>query len=532
MAAARGGSTRPAKSSGKQHRPIKRGRWHPITAIQRPWQAMPLRTRLTLMTTGLLAIGLIVVSFVVTSLLYSHMMGQIDSQLRTTSVAIGSQGLAQIREGGTSSTTFPSNYYVKAEYLDPTRNGEWISPDTAATYGRPQIKGLDYRRALAHADKNDFPITTVNSDQPGHQWRMITLLIRDQNTGEYTGAVALALPLSDVMETVERTRLVVALADVSIISVGAVFATYLVHRSFRSLRQIEGVAARIAHGDLSARILVTEPRTTEVGSLQRAINTMLTQNESSFAAQVVAQERMTRFVSDASHELRTPLAAIRGYGELYRMGGVPAYKTGEVMGRIETESNRMGRLVDDLLQLARIDEGREMSMEPVNLTDLAAGALSDMMVLAPERDCALIPLDPRDEAAGKEAPSLQVIGDRDRLSQILTNLLGNVVRHTPSGTPVEIAIGMAPPRANPTAQPVVVVEVRDHGHGVPPEAAEKVFQRFYRSDTSRNRETGGSGLGLAIVLGIVAAHKGTVQMLQTPGGGATVHIELPPAPAW
>ena len=532
MAAARGGSTRPAKSSGKQHRPIKRGRWHPITAIQRPWQAMPLRTRLTLMTTGLLAIGLIVVSFVVTSLLYSHMMGQIDSQLRTTSVAIGSQGLAQIREGGTSSTTFPSNYYVKAEYLDPTRNGEWISPDTAATYGRPQIKGLDYRRALAHADKNDFPITTVNSDQPGHQWRMITLLIRDQNTGEYTGAVALALPLSDVMETVERTRLVVALADVSIISVGALFATYLVHRSFRSLRQIEGVAARIAHGDLSARILVTEPRTTEVGSLQRAINTMLTQNESSFAAQVVAQERMTRFVSDASHELRTPLAAIRGYGELYRMGGVPANKTGEVMGRIETESNRMGRLVDDLLQLARIDEGREMSMEPVNLTDLAAGALSDMMVLAPERDCGLIPLDPRDEAAGMEAPSIQVIGDRDRLSQILTNLLGNVVRHTPSGTPVEIAIGMAPPRENPTAQPVVVVEVRDHGHGVPPEAAEKVFQRFYRSDTSRNRETGGSGLGLAIVLGIVAAHEGTVQMLQTPGGGATVHIELPPAPAW
>jgi len=180
--------------------------------------------------------------------------------------------------------------------------------------------------------------------------------------------------------------------------VGPLFATYLVHRSFRSLRQIEGVAARIAHGDLSARILVTEPRTTEVGSLQRAINTMLTQNESSFAAQVVAQERMTRFVSDASHELRTPLAAIRGYGELYRMGGVPANKTGEVMGRIETESNRMGRLVDDLLQLARIDEGREMSMEPVNLTDLAAGALSDMMVLAPERDCGLIPLAPPDDA--------------------------------------------------------------------------------------------------------------------------------------
>ena len=530
MAAARGGSTRPAKSPGKQHRPIKRGRWHPLTAIQRPWQAMPLRTRLTLMTTGLLAIGLIVVSFVVTSLLYSHMMGQIDSQLRSTARPVGGQFLAQLREGRIPSD-IPSNYYVKAEFLDASRNGEWISADTAAKYGRPQIKGLDYRRALTHADTGNFDIITVNSDKPGRQWRMITALIQNPDTGEYTGAIGLALPLSDVMETVERTRLVVALADVLIISVGAIFATYLVHRSFRSLRQIEGVAARIAHGDLSARILVTEPRTTEVGSLQRAINTMLAQNESAFAAQVVAQERMTRFVSDASHELRTPLAAIRGYGELYRMGGVPAYKTGEVMGRIETESNRMGRLVDDLLQLARIDEGREMSMEPVNLTDLAAGALSDMMVLAPERDCALIPLDPHDEAAGMEAPSLQVIGDRDRLSQILTNLLGNVVRHTPSGTPVEIAIGMAPPRTSPTAPPVVV-EVRDHGHGVPPEAAEKGFQRFYRSDTSRNRETGGSGLGLAIVLGIVAAHKGTVQMLQTPGGGATVHIELPPAPAW
>ena len=140
MAAARGGSTRPAKSSGKQHRPIKRGRWHPLTAIQRPWQAMPLRTRLTLMTTGLLAIGLIVVSFVVTSLLYSHMMGQIDSQLRSTARPVGGQFLAQLREGRIPSD-IPSNYYVKAEFLDASRNGEWISADTATKYGRPDASG-------------------------------------------------------------------------------------------------------------------------------------------------------------------------------------------------------------------------------------------------------------------------------------------------------------------------------------------------------------------------------------------------------
>ena len=144
------------------------------------------------------------------------------------------------------------------------------------------------------------------------------------------------------------------------------------------------MAGRIASGDLSARVPATEPTTTEVGSLQRALNTMLAQNERAFSVQVVAQERMTRFVSDASHELRTPLAAIRGYGELYRMGGVPAERTREVMGRIESEANRMGRLVDDLLQLARMDEGREMTMAPVDLTTVCAGALTDMMVLRSE----------------------------------------------------------------------------------------------------------------------------------------------------
>ena len=582
MAAARGGSTRPAKSSGKQHRPIKRGRWHPITAIQRPWQAMPLRTRLTLMTTGLLAIGLIVVSFVVTSLLYSHMMGQIDSQLRTTSVAIGSQGLAQIREGGTSSTTFPSNYYVKAEYLDPTRNGEWISPDTAATYGRPQIKGLDYRRALAHADKNDFPITTVNSDQPGHQWRMITLLIRDQNTGEYTGAVALALPLSDVMETVERTRLVVALADVSIISVGALFATYLVHRSFRSLRQIEGVAARIAHGDLSARILVTEPRTTEVGSLQRAINTMLTQNESSFAAQVVAQERMTRFVSDASHELRTPLASIRGYTELIAREGADAALPEEAvhaLDRVHSESLRMTRLVEDLLLLARLDAGRELRHDEVDLVGILLDTVSDARAAGPDHvwDLNLTALDApadlsQDELEDFEPEPPLVLGDEARLRQVMVNLLANARVHTPAGSHVSVTLTRSPaasiegtdtPRRLPdgsgaveshearsSAQPggadsqpargaeELVITIADDGPGIAPEMRDRMFERFARGDASRERRTGSTGLGMSIALAIVQSHGGTltVDSRQAPEGspedtphGTTFTVRLPAA---
>ena len=496
----------------RQHRPIKKGRWHPLTAARRTWHTLPLRSRLALITTGLLTVGLLVVSLAITSLLYTHLLGQVDDQLRVTSQAIGSRALEQIRTGNNS--LMPSTYYVEAQYLDG-QTSYMISDDTAAKYGVPviDVPSLEEAKAQFAADKQ---LRTVGSSKAGFQWRVICLPFID-GTGNYLGVVAIALPLSDIREAVERTRFVVALADVAVILVGAMAATYLVHRSFRSLRQIEGVAGRIAGGDLSARVPVTEPSSTEVGSLQRALNMMLQQNEKAFSVQVVAQERMTRFVSDASHELRTPLAAIRGYGELYRMGGVPPERQNEVMGRIEDEASRMGRLVEDLLQLARIDEGRKMTMERVDLTAVCSGALTDMTVLAPDRACTLIPL----TADGKPAPAV-VIGDRDRLSQVVTNLLGNVVRHTPPGTPAEIAVG--PVGAN------AVVEVRDHGPGVDSAEADKVFQRFYRADSSRNRKTGGSGLGLAIVLAIIKHHGGSVRILQTPGGGATVHLEVPLAP--
>lgn len=343
-----------------------------MTAVRRAWMSQPLRSRLALITTGLLTTGLLIASLSVTSLLSTHLIRQIDDQLRVTAQTIGRQGLSQIRTG--EGPGMPSTYYVEAQYLDGT-SGRMISDDTAADYGIPKLGTL----SLDEAIKQEF--FTADSNLLGQQWRVLALPITSE--GEYTGVVAIALPLRDAMQTVERTRLIVAFTDISVILLGAGAATYLVRRAFRPLRQIERVAGRIASGDLSSRVPNTEPPTTEVGSLQRALNTMLQRNEQAFDVQVVAQERMTRFVSDASHELRTPLAAIRGYGELYRMGGVPPERTDEVMGRIESEASRMGRLVDDLLQLARMDEGREMTMDRVNLTALAAGALTDMMVLAP-----------------------------------------------------------------------------------------------------------------------------------------------------
>lgn len=533
------GRAHPWSPRPKQLRPVKKGRFHPVTDARRSWHSLPLRSRLALITTGLLTLGLLVASLAVTSLLASHLQGQIDGQLRTTSATIANQGLAQLQTGRTSG--MPSTYFVEVQTIDGDVQ-QMISDGTAADYGTPDLGTLSLKEAIA--DRNDQTLFTVSSDQLGHEWRVTVLpyttTSSSGSTKTWGGVVAVALPLTDMQETVERTRLVVALSDVVVILLGAAAATYLVRRSFRPLRQIEGVAGQIASGDLSARVPVSEPPTTEVGSLQRALNTMLTQNEWAFSVQVVAQERMTRFVSDASHELRTPLAAIRGYGELYRMGGVPAERQSEVMGRIEDEASRMGRLVEDLLQLARMDEGRQMASAPVDLTKAASGALADMAVLAPERDCALVPLQTgyAPAPADAEPGPLVVIGDRDRLSQVLTNLLGNVTRHTPEGSPVEIAVGALGPEVVTTLTPLrtapagtAVVEVRDHGPGVPEADAQKVFQRFYRSDSSRNRETGGSGLGLAIVAQIIERHGGTVRMLQTPGGGATVRIELPLAPA-
>lgn len=477
------------------------------------------------MTTGLLTLGLLIASLTFTSLLYQHLVSQVDDQLRATGQTIGTQGLHVLASG--SETSMPSTYFVAARYTDG-RSGLTISEDTAAVYGEPVLDTLKLDDPTAGHSGTEM--VSVDSTKLGSTWRVVTLRFNDAATGEAAGVVAIGLPLHNVMETVERTRFLVALTDVSLILLGAAAATYLVRRSLRPLRQIEGVAGKIASGDLSARVPLTEPSTTEVGSLQRALNTMLQQNEQAFDVQRVAQERMTRFVSDASHELRTPLAAIRGYGELYRMGGVPADRTNEVMDRIESEASRMGRLVDDLLQLARLDEGRAMTIAPVDLTEVAAGALTDMAVLAPERDCSLIPLDEAAAATGGEPAPVRIMGDRDRLAQVLTNLLGNVVRHTPRGTPVEVAVGtVSAPSGRAPASSTAVIEVRDHGPGVPAGEATRVFQRFYRADTSRNRETGGSGLGLAIVMAIVGRHGGTVRMLQTPGGGATVRIEIPVA---
>lgn len=269
-------------------------------------------------------------------------------------------------------------------------------------------------------------------------------------------------------------------SGVGIVLLGGLGAFWLVQYSLRPLRRIEATAAAIAEGDLSQRV-PEQPRSTEVGSLSHSLNTMLAQIEVAFAAQEASEQRMRRFVSDASHELRTPLATIKGYGELYRMGALDTGdKVDDTMVRIEDSARRMGTLVNDLLVLARLDEGRPMRREPVDLVPMARDTAQDLHALDPTRTVTVAGLWP-----GSAAPrSLVVTGDADRLRQVLTNLVGNVARHTPTGSPAEILLGT-------DADGAAVVEVRDHGPGVSEEQAGKIFERFYRADSSRTAARAG-----------------------------------------
>jgi two-component system OmpR family sensor kinase len=358
-----------------------------------------------------------------------------------------------------------------------------------------------------------FTVSSVNGDM---RWRVVAGPVTGVPVPGVSATYAVAVPLRGIDTTVQRLLNFAILIGLLVIAICALLGWYGVRRAFRPLTQIEDTAAAIAAGDLARRI--PEPAAQdEIASLSRSLNAMLAQIEQSFAVRQASEERMSQFVADASHELRTPLAAVRGYAELYRQGAVtqPEDVTA-TMRRIEDESIRMGGLVNDLLILTRLDRQRPLKREPVDLTVLAADAVQDARALDPTRHVRLLGL------SGDLQPTT-IEGDEAKLRQVVTNLVGNAVNHTPEGTGIEIAVGSsAPGHAR--------LEVRDHGNGVDPVKARKVFERFYRADPSRVRgHGGGNGLGLAIVAAIVSAHHGQVGVAATPGGGATFVVDLPTA---
>ncbi|TDD13773.1 sensor histidine kinase [Nonomuraea diastatica] len=290
----------------------------------------------------------------------------------------------------------------------------------------------------------------------------------------------------------------------------ALLAAQLIRRGLRPLDRVVETAAAIGAGDFGRRIEMAPPGT-EVGRLGDALNAMLGQIEGAFRERQESEDRLRRFVADASHELRTPIATIRGYAELFRRGAaVRKDDLNKAMARIEAEATRMGSLVDEMLLLARLDQGRPLDRAPVELTELAADAVADTLAVDPDRPLSL----------DHDGP-VWVTGDAARLRQVLGNLLANVLHHTPDGTPAAVRVAAADGHA--------LIEVADQGPGLDQEQAARVFQRFYRVDHRHGNETrrGGAGLGLPIVQAVVTAHGGKVSINSHPGVGATFRVRLP-----
>ena len=379
-------------------------------------------------------------------------------------------------------------------FLDPDGSTEFTRQSGFADDPDPlpDVSGIDGKEGFTYLDSVDGTL-----EYRAH----ITVLPDD--------AISVrAVPLDDVSLATGSLIQTLLLAGAGVLLIGGSATWWTVNRSMRPVGEMVETAEAIAGGDLAKRVPVSNP-STELGRLGAALNEMLAHIEDALTNEREGRQRLRRFVADASHELRTPVTAIRGYAELRRKGGLDSPDAEDrAWSRIESESRRMGTLIEDLLVLARLGQSQPLSLETVDLAQIARDASIDHATIDPERPIRV-----------EGAQSLTLHGDDQRLHQVVSNLLANVRVHTPAGTLVTVDVEDQDAWA--------VITVVDDGPGFPKEALEHVFDRFYRADPSRSRRSGGSGLGLSIVHAIVEAHGGTVDAANDPGGGARLTVRLP-----
>ena len=490
----------------------------PSLRTERP---VSLWTRIVALISLLLVLGTVVTGSLSLFLLNRTLIQSVDNNLQS---GMGEMlALAQHELSGDDKEV-QNSAYTPVEYAVEIRDDEGRSIERAVIhYGTGKVT-LPFPRLTDEQilQRGGRPFTVLDSSE--NRWRVVAML----NSAPEGGSVYVALPLTGVDRTMHEMALIIVLVGTLVVLVGMGLGGYVTHRALEPLRDVESTASQIAGGDLSQRVPVTST-SLEVHDLALSLNEMLVRIEQSFAAQSASEERATmseakmrRFVGDASHELRTPLAAIRGFGELYRMGALPGNEeVASAMRRIEDEARRMGSLVENLLRLARLDEKPQLDLEPVDFTDALFDAAQDLRALDPGRQVMVTSLSGTPLSVQPHL-SIGVLGDEASLRQVILNLVGNANRHTPKGSPVEIAVGYLSPEQ-------VRIEVRDHGEGIDDDQREKVFERFYRTDSSRVRSAtqgGGAGLGLSIAASIVQQHRGTIGVTETAGGGATFWVEL------
>jgi two-component system, OmpR family, sensor kinase len=461
-------------------------------------RGVPLRVALVAATLVLVALGLLASGIAVTTIMSHSMMSRVDQTLvdASQSWAQEPRPMSAPPYEGPNPQRPPSSFYVRGISSD---GRVWMA-----------VNDRDAEPALPnHNDVGPIPTTVGSLDGSHVQWRAVSV------RGSHGELTTVAIDLSDVQSTMRSLVYTQLGIGVAVLLVLGVVSFAVVRRSLRPLAEVEETAAAIAGGELDRRVPQRDPRT-EVGRLSLALNGMLAQIQGAVAASEDSaenarrsEERMRRFITDASHELRTPLTTIRGFAELYRQGA--ARDVEMLMSRIESESSRMGLLVEDLLLLARLDAQRPLDQHRVDLLALATDAVHDAQSVAPRRRVAMEVFD------GPGTP--EVIGDEPRLRQVLGNLVANAIQHTPETAGITVRVG--------TEGDSAILEVADEGPGISEDDAQRVFERFYRTDSSRDRASGGTGLGLSIVDSLVYAHGGTVKVTTAPGQGCRFEVRLP-----
>jgi two-component system, OmpR family, sensor kinase len=552
---------------------------NPVSAsFDRWWNGISLRAKVTGVTVFLLTLGLIVAGAGTMTVLRTYLVERVDEAVHLAAERIPSGiSLDGIRAFG-DADRFPQSYVAAVSAA-----GELIEDNL--TDEQAEVAPVLGELKLAHVVALEGHAVTVFDASGTVEWRVIAYPAA-VGPGSTQATLVVARTLSETNALLGRYAAIFLLFAIAVVVLGAMATQLLVTGAFMPLRDVERTAARFAAGDYGQRLGGATPNT-EVGRLSRSLNTMLARIDRAFSDRARTVDQMRRFVGDASHELRTPLVSLRGYAELYRMGALQTPDdVAQAMDRIEREAIRMGGLVEDLLELARLDEARALQRVAVDLLPIAQDAALDAAASAPERRITVVvPEEAEPEAPGEEAPAepgadadaavasvapaarragfsagafgfagatlarlrrrrpvrdaattspasapLPPIGpivfaEENKIRQVVTNLMGNAMRFTKDDSPIEIVVDVD------RAGGYGVISIVDHGEGIPPQLREKIFQRFFRADSSRTRDTGGSGLGLAIVAGIVTNHEGHVEVVETPGGGATFRVSLPLLPS-
>ncbi|PXA68477.1 sensor histidine kinase [Cryobacterium arcticum] len=583
-------------------------------ALMDRWSRISLRSKITGVTVLMLTLGLLVSGVGTMVILRNYVVQQVDASLQT--------------EAQTTVMDYRNTLDDDADYFAAVFDQNGVLKEfTWQDRPRASLPAITMPLDLHSVISMNGTVQKVWDAEGNTEYHAVAVPFVINSTGTY-GTLLMAVSMQEAQNTVNTYLSIFLGFGVGVVLVGAMLTRLLVTTTFAPLREAERTAAAIADGDFSQRLGGATPNT-EVGRLNRSLNTMLSRIDRAFKDRARTIDQMRRFVGDASHELRTPLVSVRGYAELYRMGALQTPEdVAQAMERIEKEAIRMGGLVEDLLELARLDETKPLLLTQVDLLPLAYDAALDAGASAPSRRITVLTSHPAEfdeektnpaidladstgevapvapptsqpvvpptaaetkaaaarvtaankaaasaaaaaakaAAAGKpdssgsttgtisfagatlarlrtrrpkrtdaSAPAAEepqtveappaleavIMAEENKVRQVITNLMGNALRFSPADSPVELEVAVD--RRNQRAS----ISIIDHGEGIPPQIRDKIFQRFWRADTSRARETGGSGLGLAIVASIVASHHGSIEVVETPGGGATFRVWFP-----